>query len=603
MKCCYLLYMQKKWVVLPDPPLQFMEEHPELPPIVARLLYHRNMRTQQQIDEFLNPDYERDIYDPFLFRDMNRAIERILRAIENQESIIVHGDYDADGVSASVILVSTLRALGSTKTDVFIPHRELDGYGLNMNTAETLIKNNVQLLITCDCGVSNVAEVQRLQEAGIDVIITDHHAVPETPPQAYAIIHPRVPGEQYPDKNLAGGGVAFKLVQGIMRTHKEKHPTLPNGKTHESHEKWLLDMVAIASVADMVPLIGESRTLTKYGLIVLNHTRRLGLQKLLLEARFIEEGEGKKREITTETIGFQIAPRINAAGRMNHANTAFHLMIADKGTDAIDLAFELNTNNKDRQKLTDELVKESIKKAEEDMESPVIVVCGHGWAPGLVGLIASRLKEKYHKPTIVCAENEGVVVASGRSVPGFNMIETLQEMPQFFLKFGGHPMACGFTLIAKEKLKEFKEALNEAFRKKTKDVDMEPSVQIDAEIDLEDVNWELFDILDKFKPFGVANEKPKYMARGVTIHQMQPVGKEGKHLRLMVKHRTHKIRKTIGWSLCSENASTNWCTVLRPGDTIDIVFEIDVNEWNGNRELQLTIVDLRKPETGIHKPN
>lgn len=583
--------MQKKWTILADPPPQFQEDHPELSPIVARLLYHRNMRTQKEIDEFLNPDYERDIYDPFLFRDMEKAIARIMNAIEKKESIIVHGDYDADGVSASVILISSLRALGSTNTDVFLPHREIDGYGLNMNTVDIFIQNNVNLVITCDCGVSNVAEITKLQEAGIDVIVTDHHAVPETPPPAHAIIHPKVPGEAYPDKNLAGGGVAFKLVQGLMRKHKETNTLLPNGKTHEAHEKWLLDMVAIASVADMVPLIGESRTLTKYGLIVLNHTRRLGLQKLLLEARFQKEGDEKKKEITTDTIGFQIAPRINAAGRMNHANTAFNLMITDRGTDAVDLAFELNNNNTDRQKMTEELVKESIKQVQADKDAPLIIIRGFGWSPGLVGLIAGRLKEKYQKPTIVCTELEKEIVASGRSVDGFNMVEALQEIPQFFRKFGGHPMACGFTLASKEIFEEFKSALTATFIQKTNGLDMSPTLAIDAKIDLEDVQWELFDILDKFKPFGIANEQPKYLAEEVTVYQLQPVGKEGKHLRIMVKHKTHKIKKTIGWGLCT--GDTNWGEVLKPGDKIDMVFEIDVNEWNGNRELQLTIVDLR----------
>ena len=587
--------MNRRWHILPDPPQKFLDEHPELSPIVARLLYHRNIHTKQQIDEFLTPDYERHIYDPFLFRDMEKAVEIILKAVEEKKSIVVHGDYDADGVSASVILVSTLRALGSTNTDVFLPHREIDGYGLNMNTVETFIKNKVQLVITCDCGVSNVAEITRLKDAGISVIVTDHHAAADTLPPADAIVHPKVPGENYPDKTLAGGGVAFKVVQGLMRRHKEKNEKLPNGKAHESHEKWLLDMVAIASVADMVPLVGETRTLTKYGLIVLNHTRRLGLQKLLLEARFHQEGEGKNKEITTDTIGFQIAPRINAAGRMKHANVAFNLMITDRGTDAVDLAFELNNNNSDRQKITEELVKESIKQVEADKTAPVIVIRGYGWSPGLVGLIAGRLKEKYQKPTIVCTELEHEIVASGRSVEGFNMVETLQEMPHFFRKFGGHPMACGFTLASKEIFEDFKKAITDSFNSKTTGLDMTPVLSIDAEVDLEDVSWELFDILDKFKPFGISNEQPKYLAQGVTIHQMQPVGKEGKHLRMMVKHKTHKIRKTIGWSLCTNNG-TNWCELLKPGDKIDIVFEIDVNEWNGNRELQLTIVDLKKSE-------
>jgi len=586
--------MEKKWQVMPDPPAQFFEDHPELSPIVARLLYHRNIRTQMAMDEFLNPDYIRDIYDPFLFVDMEKAVERIIKAVTNKEKIIVHGDYDADGVSASTILVSTLRALGSESTDVFLPHRERDGYGLNMNTIENLIQEKVNLLITCDCGISNVAEIQKATEAGIDVIVTDHHAVPEFPPKAYAIIHPKNHGETYPDKHLAGGAVAFKLVQGIMRIHKKTNELLPNGTTHEAHEKWLLDMVAIASVADMVPLIGESRTLTKYGLIVLNHTRRIGLQKLLLEARFNGQGEdGKKREITTDTIGFQIAPRINAAGRLNHANVAYNLMMTTRGDDAIDLAFELNNNNIERQKITEELVKSGIEQVVVQPDAPVIIVRGKGWQPGLVGLIAGRIKEKYHKPPIVIAENNGDLVGSGRSVEGFNLIETLQEMPQFFLKYGGHPMACGFTLTSPDIYDDFVHALRKAFVTKMEGKDVTPTLNIDAELELEDVDWELYDILDRFKPFGQANEKPKYLARGLTVHALKPVGKDGKHLIIMVKHRTHRIRKTIGWGLCN-GTGTNWCETLTPGDTIDIVFEIDVNEWNGNRELQFTIVDLRK---------
>ena len=313
--------MNKKWEVFPDPPQSFFDEFPELPRTVASLLYHRNVRTQKQIDEFLNPDYSSDIHDPFLFKDMEKAVNRIFEAVEKKEKIVVHGDYDADGVSASTILISTLEGIGSKNNDIFLPHRETDGYGLNTNTIQKLSDEKTNLIITCDCGIRNIEAVAFASKLDIDIIITDHHAVPETPPDALAIIHPKV-DDNYPCKDLAGGAVAFKLMQGILKKHKEKNETLVNGQTHEQCEKWMLDMVAIASVADMVPLIGESRTLTKYGMIVLNRTKRIGLQKLLLEAQIIEENGTKKREIDTYTIGFQIAPRINAAGRMNHANVA-----------------------------------------------------------------------------------------------------------------------------------------------------------------------------------------------------------------------------------------------------------------------------------------
>ncbi len=586
--------MQKLWNVLDSAPQKFLKEHPELPPAVATLLYHRGIKTQKEIDEFLNPDYSEDIHDPYLFKDMKKAVKRILRAVEKQEKIVVHGDYDADGVTASVILISTLKALGIKDVECFLPHRETDGYGLNTNTIQKLAEEKTNLLITCDCGVSNNEEVKLANKNNIDVIITDHHAVPEKLPPAVAIIHPQVKNEKYPDKGLAGGAVAFKLTQGILAKHKEDNELLPNGETHEAFEKWLLDMVAIASVADMVPLLGESRTLTKYGLVVLNKTQRIGLQKLLLQAGIIQENGITKKEINATTIGFQIAPRINAAGRMNHANVAYNLMMSENPKEATKLAHELDQSNQDRQKMTERLVRLSIEQVENDqMEKPVLFVLGKDWSPGIVGLIAGRIKEKYYKPTIVMAQNSDEIMGSGRSIEGFSLIESLQEMPELFEKFGGHPMACGFSLKSAEKLEEFKNNLIEKFNQKTKDIDIRPTLYIDAKVNMDDVNWDMYDVLKKLEPFGQNNEKPKYLAENLSIHTVEAIGKEDKHIKILVKTESDKIQKTIGWSLCNGN-DTNWCEKLKTGDKIDIVFEVDINEWNGNRELQLTIVDLKK---------
>lgn len=585
--------MEKHWHVLPPIPKEFTNSFPELPPIVAALLYHRGIRTQAAIDEFLSPDYSDHVHDPYQFRDMAKAMERIFAARDRGEKITIHGDYDADGVSASVILSSLFRILSITH-DVFLPHRETDGYGLNKKTVELLAAQGSKVIITCDCGISNVEEINLAQSLGMDVIVTDHHSIPKTLPNAFAIIHPKIEGETYPDKGLSGGGVAFKLAQALLKKHKETNEVLPNGDRHEAFEKWLLDMVAISSVADMVPLLGESRTLTKFGLLVLNKTRRIGLQKLLMEARLRNDDGSNKREITADTIGFHIAPRINAAGRMNHANVAYNLLITDDPIAATDLAFELDQNNQARQKMTDELVRLAVEQVERDQkDQPVLFVIGKGWATGIVGLIASRIKEMYQKPTIAMTE-QTLINGSGRSITGFNLVESLQEMPEFFLKFGGHPMACGFTLKDNALLEPFKEALIDAYREKTTNADMRPILSIAAEIDLEQVNWDLFDILDKFKPFGQANEKPKYLARQLTVTGLEPVGQDGKHLRILVRHRTPRIRKMIGWNLCSPDRPNAIGKLLKIGDIIDIVFEIDVNEWNGNRELQMTIVDIKK---------
>jgi len=587
--------MKKRWQVLPEPPQSFYDEHPELPKVVAHLLYHRNIRTAETIDEFLHPDYTTDIHDPFLFRDMGRTVARLFKAIENDEKIIIHGDYDADGVSGSIILSSLFKALDFHNFDVFLPHRETDGYGLNTSNMQKFADEGVNIVISCDCGISNFEEVALANSLGVDVIITDHHSVPERIPEAFSIIHPKVEGETYPDKGLAGGAVAFKLAQGMLKEHAKTNDLLPNGQKHEAFEKWQLDMVAISSVADMVPLLGESRTLTHYGLIVLNKTKRVGMQKLFLETKLMDNDGTMKKPIDADTIGFRIAPQINAAGRLAHANVAYELIATDDPTNAVDLAYQLDQNNKERQRLTKEYVAQAIEQIERDQKnSPFLFVIHENWTTGIVGLIASRIKDTYNKPTIAMGYRGDEITGSGRSIAGFNLIGAMQEIPECFSKFGGHPMACGFTLEGD--LEEMKKKLTGKLEIASKDIDLTPTLEIDAEIRLEDITWDLFETLQKFEPFGMKNPKPTYMARGIKVVKIEGMGKDKKHMRLTVSHDTPRLRKVVGWNFCSDTKSEgkNWCTTLQPGDLIDMVFEISINEWNGNRELQLTATDLKK---------
>ena len=590
--------MPKKWNILPLPPLEFTDSHPELPVAVAQLLWNRNLRDQAQIDEFLNPDYSQDIHDPFLFRDMEKATDIIFKAIDKQENIVVHGDYDADGVSAAAIIITGLRKLGAKNVNVFIPHREIDGYGLNFNTIELLRSQKTNLIITCDCGVSNTPEIALARKYKIKVIVTDHHTVPAKLPKANAIIHPLVKGEPYPDKGLCGGGVAFKLVQGLLKKYAFTHSALPDGQTFEGFEKWLLDLVAIASIGDMVPLLGESRTLTRYGLTVINKTRNLGLKKLLIVAGLADEsGQPKRGAYDSYAMSFQIVPRLNAAGRMDHANTAFALLMATDEKEAESLAAQLDKNNVDRRKLTEQYVNEARKQIKETNQenNPVLFVLGKDWPTGILGLISGRIKDDYYKPAIVMGETKDAINGSGRSIKEFSLIAAMQSMPEVFLKFGGHPQACGFTLKTKEHLEEFKTKLIAKAATQTANVDLTPQIAVDAEVDLDEVNWKLYDLLQKFEPFGQANEEPKYVSRALTVTAIEPVGQDGKHLRLMVKHNSHLIKKTIGFGLGDINrCSENWKQCLKPGDKIDMVFSIGVNEWNGNRELQLTIEDVKK---------
>ncbi len=589
----------KDWITLPPPPPEFIAQHPELPLSVVRLLWNRNLRTQEQIDEFLNPDYSSDLHDPYLFQDMHKAVSLIYDTIARGEKITVHGDYDADGVCAAVVIISTLKKIGAKNVGIFLPHRETDGYGLNNNTVNLLKENGTKLIITCDCGISNTGEITLAKELGIKTIITDHHAMPAIFPPAEATIHPLVPGEPYPDKGLAGGGVAFKLAQALLQKHHETNPLLPDGQTHEAFEKWLLDMVSISTVGDMVPLLGESRTLVRYGLTVLNKTRNFGLQQLLITTGLADEnGLPKRGAFDAKTIGFKIAPRINAAGRMDHANVAFALLMAEDPTSAAELAAQLNQNNTDRQKLTEELVNQAREylKATDQLKNPILFAFGDNWPTGILGLIASRLKDEFYKPILAMGKTRDQITGSGRSIKEFNLIAALQTMPEFFYKFGGHPQACGFSLKSLDVLEEFKAALLEKVAAGVVNVSLTPKILIDAEIaDLSEVNWKLYDLLQKFEPFGQANEEPRYVAYGLTVAGIEPVGQDGKHLRLLLKHHSHLVRKTIGFGLGDTNRyPEDWRANLRPGDKVDMVFTISVNEWNGNRELQMMIEDLRK---------
>ncbi|MDO8626041.1 MAG: single-stranded-DNA-specific exonuclease RecJ [Candidatus Magasanikbacteria bacterium] len=592
--------MTKNWIFSDPPPPEFIQESAaeSVPAIAARLLWTRGLKTKPAIDAFLNPNYEQGVPDPFLFKDMPQAVDLILTCLKNNAKIVVHGDYDADGVDAAAILVLTLRKLGGQNIEVFIPHRETDGYGLNEKTIKYLHERGAKLIITCDCGISNTKEIALARKLGIKTIVTDHHAMPPKLPEADAILHPLIPGETYPDKTLSGGGVAFKLAQALLKNNALTNQTLPDGAAHEAFAKWLLDLVAISSVADMVPLLGETRVLVKYGLMVLNKTRNLGLRALIDISRLNGEDGKLKKNITTETISFQLAPRINAAGRMDHANVAFALLIAETEAEAKELAAQLQQNNLDRQKLTEKLTLAARYQvvATQQENNPLIFVLGEGWPTGILGLIAGRVREEFGRPAIVMGQNAaGEITGSGRSHPAFNMIEAIKTIPECFNKFGGHPQACGFSLKNGETLEDFKSKLLPLAAAALKNTDLEPEVKVDAVIDLDDITWPLYETLQKFAPFGVSNPEPIYAAQNLTLVAMNPVGNDGKHLRLLVKHNSHLIKKTIAFGFGNaERHPADWKQNLKPGDKIDLAFTIDVNEWNGRRELQLAVKDIRR---------
>ena len=570
-----------KWKVAESISEEFKNKFPEIDPVILQLLWNRGIKTQEEIDEFLYPDYNQDIHDPFLFLDMEKAVERVFSAVEKKEKITVHGDYDADGVCSALIVVDLLETMGAN-VNVYIPHRELEGYGLNMQTVEELGKNGVNLIITTDCGISNRGEIKLAKKLGVDVIVTDHHAEPAAlPDDAIAIIDPHLAREKYPFRELSGAGVAFKLVQAILKS--SEFAVYGSRIDAEAFEKWLLDLVAIATIADIMPLLGENRTLVKYGLLVLNKTQRIGLEKLVESL-----GLNKNKSLDARNVAFQISPRLNAAGRIDHANQAYELLKTDDKNEVQDLVDALNKTNESRQSLSERVTAEAKAQIGEDIgDKKVLFALGLGWPLGIVGLVAGKIADNFWRPTFVMTDKEGKIMGSGRSIPEFDMMEGLREVKEFLSHYGGHAGACGFTLKNKKDLKKFEKALQKFAKKKLAGLDLAPTLNIDAEVKLEKIDWDLFELLQKFAPFGKGNERPRYLGRSLKVESFESVGTNGNHLRINLSHENGQKKKFIGFCF------GEWCEKLKAGDNIDVVFEVDVNEWNGNRELQMKIIDLK----------
>ena len=573
--------MTKKWQLAKKAPQELKDKFPELTPVVLQLLYNRDLKTQEQIDEFLNPDYSQDLHDPFLFKDMEKAVERIFQARDKREKICVHGDYDGDGITATAVMTTALKNIGfkDENLSIYIPHRMTEGYGINPKTIKYLVKEKVDLIITVDCGISNKKEITDAVEAGLDVIITDHHHEPlERPDKALAIINPSLKDSGYPFPYLSGCGVAFKVSQALFAKAKKEKPDI----NWEAKEKWIMDLVAIGTVGDIMPLLGENRTLVKYGLVVLQKTKRVGLQQLIAKAG--SEGE----LLDTYHIGFQIVPRLNAAGRLEHGNVSYSLLMTDSETEAKKLAVKLDQTNSKRQKLTEKITKEAKKKLGQITDDQfLLITSGEDWPMGIVGLVAGRIAEEYNRPTMIISENKEGIIGSGRSIPKFNMIEAVQQADKLLKKFGGHAQACGFELKDKKSLKAFQDQMESIAKKQLKPAELQPMLEIDAELPIDQANWELFSALEQFPPYGEEAQDPKFVSKKVKITEIKTVGKNNDHLKFKVEAGQTK-RQVIGFRF------GDWAKKLDVGDEIDLVYNLTINEWNGRRDLELKAVDLRK---------
>lgn len=557
------------------PDQAFLDQFPEVHSVVLHVLFQRGMRTHEEIEAFLNPDYSRDQHDPWLFKDMQKVVDRIIKARDAGEQVLVYGDYDADGVCASTLLYTALKEVGVEHVSVYLPHRDTEGYGLNKAAIDQFAESSIDLIITVDCGISNAPEITYAKKCGIEVIVTDHHAEPPAlPTDALAVINPTLSQDNYPFYSLAGVGVAFKVAQALGRT-------LELG---EAYEKWLLDLVAVSTVTDCMPLLGENRTLVKYGLIVLNKTRRPGLQAL------IKATHNDDTSVDTTTIGYRIGPWLNAAGRMDHANVAVQLLL-ETDPAMIEKYVEQLRETNERRKSETEIMFTAAKQQAAVQADPVLYSFGADWPLGLVGLVAGKLVSQFQKPAFVMTENNSEISGSGRSVPGLNMIETLQGIDHLFTKYGGHAMACGFTLKPNVSREEFAETFNTAVAETIAALEAVRVIDVVAEIQPKDITWELVNQLEQLRPFGQENLEPKFLLCGVTVVDFQTVGKTNAHLRMVVSDGQGKTVKAIGFGF------GKMVDTLQLHDTLSIVCTLSINHWNGNSEIQMVIEHIEQTTT------
>jgi single-stranded-DNA-specific exonuclease len=544
-------------------------------PVVESLLLNRGYQDAQSVERFFRPDYDRDLHDPFLFSDMRRVVDRMKMALAQQERIGIFGDYDADGVTSSVLLRMALEGLGFT-VHVYIPHKENEGHGIHQNALDTFHKEGVTVMFTVDCGMTNIAEVAEANHLGMDVIIIDHHHVPKIFPDAFAIINPKVKGCGYPFTELCGAGTTFKVIQAL---YQELAPE------KQGEIKWLLDLVAIGTVADVMPLIGENRVLVTYGLIVLSKTRNIGLQEMYLSGN-LKIDEWNKPD--ARTIGFQIGPRINAASRMDHGRIAHDLLAAKDSLMASVLANRLEELNIARRKLSERISSLVRTEAIEQKDRQSVIAVHPEYALGVVGLVAGTIAREIGKPVVVLRQYDDYSTGSLRSVPGLNIIEVVERCGDLLEKFGGHAQAAGLT-VKNSNLPKFRARFDEIVNDLLPETIGNPELLIDMRLDPSHLNMKLLSDIQGFAPFGQGNPEPVFCMEEIIIESVRFVGTGKKHLKIVFRAVDGRgsPMDAIAFSLGERFPD------LKKGDRVSVVFQLSENTWNGVSSLQLKILDMK----------
>lgn len=527
---------------------------------IAKILNARNITDMNSVKKYFSDEYEEG-YDPFLMHDMQKAVDRINEAIENEEKILVYGDYDADGITSTVLLVETLISMGANVSS-YIPNRFEEGYGPNKEAFTKIIDSGITLIITVDNGIAGVEEVDLANELGCDVIVTDHHKIQDTIPNAYAIIHPEHPEGNYPFKKLAGVGVAFKLAHALL----------------EIFPDFLLDLVAIGTIADMVSITDENRIFVKQGLELINDDPRIGLKMLL-------ELSGIDTKIDEQTVGFYIAPKLNSIGRMDSAKLGLTFLMAEEPITARALAEQIEQYNIQRKQVTEDIVKDVISKIEnsEKKQKNVIMVSGE-YHEGVLGIVASNIVEKYQKPVFIMNEKEGVLKGSARSIFDFNIYIAMNKISDLFLAFGGHTLAAGFS-FEKSNFEKIEEFLDKEFEEFKRNNDLKANKNIDIVTSLEDISYQFLNSLDALKPYGMDFEKPTVLIENAMVLNKAYFGSEKQYLRLT-------IADEFGNLDCITFKDSVTFDKVEKNDIIDLLCNIDKNNFNGRTKLQAHIIDI-----------
>ena len=567
-----MLLQRRRWRIAPPVTDGQAARLPELPPLLVQMLYNRGVRGPEEATEFLAGRFRGG--NPYRLAGVSRAVTHLRQAIRRGQRIAVYGDFDTDGVTATVLLVEVLSALGA-QVEPYIPHRVDEGYGLKLEALRTLYQRGVRVVVTVDCGIRSYDEVEQASR-GLTMIVTDHHSVGERLPPAAAVINPKQPDCPYPFKKLSGVGVAFKLAQGLLRAE---------GRTKGAvtlDEESLLDLVALGTVADLVPLEGENRLLVRRGLEVLNESPRPGVEALMAEAGL------RRGEVDATAIAFRLGPRLNAAGRIDSALLACKLLTSREALETRELAEELGDLNRRRQELTQQTVAQAEAQVlAADPEARLYMAASPDFLPGIVGLAASRLTEAYYRPSVVVELGEQKSRGSCRSIPEFHITQALEACGDLLTRFGGHEAAAGFTVDTKN-LDELRQRLQALAARRLAGVELRPVLEIDAELPLEKVSAETYHLLKRLKPCGVGNPQPVLLSRGVQVRDCRAVGGERKHLKLVLRDGRGVSWPAIGFHLGGLRAEV-------PA-RVDVAYHLKVNEWNHERRLQLVIQDLRPAE-------